>query len=81
MRPEPIRNPAWPLAVVGAVLALGGGALLVGLFVVVYGESALLSSYALRLGLAGTTLVSAIAQIAVFVGAGMVWRASRRRAG
>ena len=68
----------WPLALLGAVCALAGAVLLVGLFVVVYAENEPLSRYALGLGLAGTTLISAVGQVAVLVGLWLVWRARRR---
>ncbi|MDX9997414.1 MAG: hypothetical protein WCY15_07565 [Phenylobacterium sp.] len=79
MTPAPNRKSAWPLAVLGAALALGGGAVLIGLFVVLYADNEVLSRQALRIGLAGTTLISAIAQIALFAGLWLIWRASRRR--
>lgn len=80
---RPVRNPAgsWPLAAVGVALAVLGAALLIGLFVVLYGEAAPLRSLALQLGLAGTTLVSAVGQLTFLAGLAMIWRARRRRRG
>lgn len=75
------RQDAWPLAVLGAVCALAGAGLLVGLFIVVFAENPTLSRYALGLGLAGATLISAIAQVAVLLGLWLVWRARRAARG
>lgn len=79
---EPAMNPpvdrrsgaSWPQAVVGAALAFTGLAVLAGLFVIIYGDREPFHTYAVDLGLAGTALISAGAQVAVLVGLWLVWR-------
>jgi hypothetical protein len=66
-------------AVVGACLFLAGGLGLAGLFFVAYGQSEAAQAWAVRLGLAGAALGSALAQSALLVGAWMIWRARRRK--
>lgn len=81
MNPAAVRrsSASWPQALVGASLALAGLAVLTGLFVVIYADREPFHRYALDLGLAGTALLSACAQIAVLVGAWLLWSGTAGR--
>lgn len=76
MNPPPDRrsSTSWLQVVIGAALALTGVAVLASLFVIVYGDREPFQTYAVYLGLAGTALISAGAQIAILVGLWLVWR-------
>jgi hypothetical protein len=66
------------LAAFGAVCVLAGLTGLVALAVAVYGEAPADHGWALRLGLAGSLLASATAQVLVMIGGWAMWRALRR---
>jgi hypothetical protein len=74
------RRAAWRpgMAAFGAVSVLTGLAGLAALAVAVYGEAPADHAWALRLGLAGSLLASAVAQLLVLIGGWVVWRALRR---
>ncbi len=75
---EPRKAPlAW--ALIGAVMALGGAAVFAGVVFIGNSRSSSAEHAMISLGLAGSVLVSAVAQGMVIVGAWMVWRATRRR--
>ncbi|HEY0647917.1 hypothetical protein [Phenylobacterium sp.] len=77
------KNPPSPgrplLAVSGALCLLAGLAGLAALAVAVYGGAPSNHAWALRLGLAGSLLASAAAQVLVLIGGWALWRGLRRR--
>lgn len=75
--PPPAR-PRTGLVVAGLVLLVVGLIGFVAIAAVVYGDSAVAESWAIRLGLAGGLLASATAQILILIGGWMIWRATRR---
>lgn len=64
---------------VGAVLAVAGLATVVGVFWVAFSEVPSLAAIGLRLGIAFSTLISALGQAAVLIGLWLVWSAARPR--
>lgn len=62
----------------GLVLVLGGLAGTAALIAVSYGDSAEAQSWALRLGLTFSLLLSALAQTMVLLGAWLLWRSNHR---
>ncbi|HEY9218371.1 MAG TPA: hypothetical protein VIO94_10000 [Phenylobacterium sp.] len=73
------RTNRWALAAAGAVCTLAGLAALGWVFAVAYSEAEPFRSLLMQLGLAGTTLISAGAQVTALAGLAMLWRAFRRR--
>lgn len=63
------------LALFGLVCLLTGLAGVAGLMVAVYGASDACTAWAMRLGLAGSLLASAFAQVLVLLGGWSLWRA------
>lgn len=68
-------------AVTGLLLVLVGGAALGALVYISNSRSPSAERAMIGLGLAGSVLVSGIAQAMVIIGLWMVWRATRRRPG
>jgi hypothetical protein len=66
-------------ALVGAVMVVVGAAAFAAVVYIGNSRSHSAEHAMISLGLAGSVLVSAIAQGMVIVGAWMVWRATRRR--
>lgn len=62
---------------IGLVLALVGSGGLIGLQVIVYGDSPQAERLQITLGLAGATLASAVAQLFLLFGGWLVWTAMR----
>lgn len=79
-RSEP-RTASLTRAAVGLVFVLLGGAGLATLFYISNSRAEGAERAMIGLGLAGSVLVSAIAQTLVVVGIWLLWRAARRRAG
>jgi len=63
---------------VGLALLVAGIGGMAALIVVTYGESATQQAWALRLGLALSLLLSAVAQTMVLFGGWLLWRSRRR---
>ncbi|WP_296600663.1 hypothetical protein [Phenylobacterium sp.] len=74
----PPAKPRTGLAVAGLICLVLGLAGFAAIAAVVYGDSALAETWAIRLGLAGGLLASATAQILILIGGWMIWRATRR---
>ena len=70
---------AW--AFIGVVLVVVGAAALAGLIYISNSRQPSAEHAMISLGLAGSVLVSAVAQGLVIIGLWMVWRATRRRPG
>jgi len=66
-------------AVAGALLFLVGALTIAVLILINNSQDPAAVKVMMDLGLAGTALVSATAQLFVFLGGWMVWRATRRR--
>jgi hypothetical protein len=74
------RTPAWRgRAVLGAICVLVGTAALAGLIYIGNGRTEGAERALISLGLAGSVLVSAIAQTLVVVGLWLLWSAARGR--
>jgi hypothetical protein len=69
------KHPRRGLALFGLVCLLAGLAGIAGLMVAVYGASDACTAWAMRLGLAGSLLASAFAQVLVLLGGWSLWRA------
>jgi hypothetical protein len=67
------------LAAFGLVCLIVGVSGLAALFVAVYGDAPANDVWSVRLGLAGSLLASAAAQLLVLVGGWALWRGLRRR--
>jgi len=77
--PEP-RSAPLVRACVGVALVVVGGLALAALIYISNSRDPAAEHAMISLGLAGSVLVSAIAQAMVVVGLWLVWRAARRRA-
>lgn len=67
------------LAAFGLLCLVAGVGGLAALFVAVYGDTPANGVWSVRLGLAGSLLASAAAQLLVLVGGWALWRGLRRR--
>lgn len=65
------------LALFGLISLAAGLAGMAAVVVAVYGSSDACTAWAMRLGLAGSLLASAVAQVLVLLGGWAIWRATR----
>jgi hypothetical protein len=65
-------------AITGALLILTGSAALLALLYVTYNESEAAEHLMIGVGLAGSVMISALAQIAIVIGVWLLWRAAHR---
>lgn len=70
------KHPRPGLALFGLVCLLAGLVGIAGLVVAVYGASDACAAWAMKLGLAGSLLASAFAQVLVLLGGWSLWRAT-----
>jgi hypothetical protein len=75
------RTAPFARAALGAIFVLVGGLALAALFFIGNSRSPIAERAMISLGLAGSVLISAIAQTLVVVGLWLLWRAARRRPG
>lgn len=68
-------------ALVGIVFVLAGSAGLLGLLYVTWNHSPAAEHLLFRIGLAGSAILSGLAQVLMLVGAWMVWTALQRARG
>ena len=66
-------------ALAGALLFLVGALTIAVLILINNSQNAAAVKVMMDLGLAGTALVSATAQLLIFLGGWLIWRAARRR--